>query len=297
MRFFDRYTGFFRRVKAFYVLYNFLHRKKLAYLKPLFKKYGIKRAVYMPLHSEHFKKLPQALEARSSGPWSEDGFEVLEGVLDSSQVDSINAQVDQALKDGRLGFNYTGRKILFAYEELDVVRELMHHPRIVSALEERAGAEILPFQSINFYYGSEQKAHSDSIHMSTYPQGSLVAAWIALDDIEEDNGPLFYYPGSHRWPYATNADIGASTGALLSPNPNKLYEQYVEQQLVEKGMKPQIFKAKKGDVLLWHANLLHGGMPHLNMGKTRRSVVIHYFVKDVICYHEISQRPAFRAAL
>ena len=50
--------------------------------------------------------------------------------------------------------------------------------------------------------------------------------------------------------------------------------------------------AKKGDVLVWHANLLHGGMPVVHPALTRKSMVAHYFAEGVICYHEISQRPA-----
>jgi len=45
-------------------------------------------------------------------------------------------------------------------------------------------------------------------------------------------------------------------------------------------------------VLIWHANLLHGGSPILRPGATRRSMVCHYFAEGVICYHEMSQRPA-----
>ena len=46
--------------------------------------------------------------------------------------------------------------------------------------------------------GSQQGAHSDSIHMTTYPIGYLSAAWIAFEDIHPDSGPQLFYPGSHR---------------------------------------------------------------------------------------------------
>jgi ectoine hydroxylase-related dioxygenase (phytanoyl-CoA dioxygenase family) len=52
------------------------------------------------------------------------------------------------------------------------------------------------------------------------------------------------------------------------------------------------FFAKKGDLIIWHANLFHGGDPHLNKEKTRKSMVFHYFSENAICYHEITQRPA-----
>ena len=297
MRFFDRYTGFWRRWKLFYVFYNLLKISKLAYLKPAFRKYGIKRPVYFPLHSKHFEKLPQALEQNTDPEWDLKGYSILKAVLSSDEVDQINADMEAALAQKEIGFNYTGRKIHFAYEKVERVKALMRHPKLMAALQERMGSEVVPFQSINFHYGSEQQAHSDSIHMSTYPKGGLIAAWIALDDTTDDNGPLFYFPGSHKWPYVTNRDIGASTSWLLSPNPNKLYEEYIGRKLEATQPSKEVFYAQKGDVLIWHANLLHGGMQHKDMSQTRRSMVVHYFRKGDICYHEISQRPAIISEL
>lgn len=293
MRFFDKYTGFWRRIKAFYSLYNLSQLKHLSAQQAIFKKYGLRRSVILPLHHEIIeKKLPELKEEFGMDDFSEKGFVVLKGAVEESLVDRLNEGIESALANDSLDFNYTGRKIHFAYEKVDAIKEVMHHPAIKEKLEELVGGEVLPFQSINFHYGSEQKAHSDSIHMSTYPEGGLIAAWVALEDITDKNGPLFYYPGSHKWPYVYNKDIGASTGALLSSNPNKLYEEYIEEQLKNSAVEPEVFYAKKGDVLIWHANLLHGGMPHNDMSKTRKSLVVHYFKKDVICYHEISQRVA-----
>ncbi|MFY0644696.1 MAG: phytanoyl-CoA dioxygenase family protein [Bacteroidia bacterium] len=292
MRFFDTYTGFWRRWKLLYVIYNIFNYSKLKANKSIYKKYGLKRSVFMPLHSKHFEKLPRMPQIVKESSWSSKGYEIIPGVFSLEEIDNLNQLIEEHLEKGSLGFNYTGRKIHFAYEQIPQIRKMMVHPEIKDRLEHHMGDEIRPFQSINFHYGSEQQAHSDSIHMSTYPEGGLIAAWIALDDIEEDNGPLFYYPGSHKAPYATNKDIGASTSFMLSKNPNKLYEEYVHRQLEQHEWQKEVFYAKKGDVLIWHGNLLHGGMPHLNMNKTRRSLVIHYFRKEVICYHEISQRPA-----
>jgi ectoine hydroxylase-related dioxygenase (phytanoyl-CoA dioxygenase family) len=66
----------------------------------------------------------------------------------------------------------------------------------------------------------------------------------------------------------------------------------IEGKLKESNLSKEIFLAKKGDVLLWHANLLHGAEKQVDKTKTRKSVVFHYFKKGVVCYHEITQRPA-----
>ena len=63
------------------------------------------------------------------------------------------------------------------------------------------------FQTIYFRTGSQQEAHSDAFHMMTEPPGFLVGMWVALEDIDEGAGPVFYVPGSHRLPYVMTEDL------------------------------------------------------------------------------------------
>ena len=46
--------------------------------------------------------------------------------------------------------------------------------------------------------------------MTTYLMDFLAAAWIAMEDIDPNSGPLVYYPKSHRLPHflSQEADIG-----------------------------------------------------------------------------------------
>ena len=146
---------------------------------------------------------------------------------------------------------------------------------------------------MNFIHGSEAKAHSDSIHMTTEPLGYLIAVWIALEDVHPESGLLFYYPKSHKLPYIMGQDFETgNTYLTVGENYYENYVDFVNQKLNELNLKKEIVYAKKGDIFIWHANLLHGGMPVLNPALTRKSLVVHYFCEDVICYHEITQRPA-----
>lgn len=293
MRFFDKYTGLLRRMKVVYLVNNLLNYSYLKRNKPLYRKYGVKRAVWQSLSSKHFAQLPTTAEyMHANEDWDKNGYIILPEYLSAELVDKINGEIQLALDSGAIDFNYTQRKILFAYEQVPVLKEVINHVGIKTKLEQLVGAEVVPFQSINFLKGSEQAAHSDSVHMASYPLGGLIAIWVALEDIDEQNGGLFYYPGSHKLPYATNRDIGNSTGMLLSPNPNKNYEEYLQKVIHKSSFTKQHFIAKKGDILIWHANLIHGGLPHLDTSLSRKSMVVHYFVKDRICYHELSQRPA-----
>ena len=37
------------------------------------------------------------------------------------------------------------------------------------------------------------------------------------------------------------------------------YEPFIAKLIQDNGLEPEYFRARKGDVLIWHANLLHGG--------------------------------------
>jgi len=127
--------------------------------------------------------------------------------------------------------------------------------------------------------------------MTTYPLGYLTAAWIAFEDIHPDSGPLVYYPGSHKLPYVFSKDVGITESDFKEHEYTSYrdkYEPFIRGLIGEHGLAPQYFHAQKGDVLIWHANLIHGGSPRRNMQLSRRSVVCHFFVKGSFVYHDLA---------
>ena len=148
-----------------------------------------------------------------------------------------------------------------------------------------------PLQTIASHKGSQQGVHSDSIHMTTYPIGYLTAAWIAFEDLHPDCGPLVYYPGSHRLPYYFSNDVGISEDDFrrdgYKPYHDK-YEPFVRNLISKHRLEPHHFHAKKGDVLIWHANLLHGGSARNDLQWSRKALVCHYFVKGSFVYHDLA---------
>ena len=134
--------------------------------------------------------------------------------------------------------------------------------------------------------------------MTTFPYGNLIAIWIALEDITLESGPLHYYPGSHKLKYVMNRDYGnIGTKYKLGTKSYTDYENHIEEIITKSKLKKEIFRAKKGDVFIWHANLLHGGEKVMNKTSTRKSMVFHYYSKDSICFHEITQRPTLKRKL
>ncbi len=127
--------------------------------------------------------------------------------------------------------------------------------------------------------------------MTTYPLGYLTAAWIACEDIHPDCGPLVYYPGSHRLPYLFSKQVGITEEQFkrdgYAPYHAK-YEPRIAKLVEDHGIEPQYFHAKKGDVLIWHANLIHGGSARKNLELSRRAIVCHFFAKNAFVYHDLA---------
>ncbi len=302
-----------RRLKFSYALYNFFNREKLSHNIPVYKKIGLKKKYFSPVSSKDFKGIDERLffenpslpveetafykhadnETKESIKDFDDlGYAILKGFLSDAQVDAANKEIDDLLKQGKIKFRY-GNKIMFAIHESELLTKIGIRPELLELLSSMIKGNAALFQSINFFTGSEQHTHSDSIHMTTFPLGGLLGVWIALEDIDAEQGALHYYPGSHKLPYYLNSDYdNEGTRFFIGDKDYSAYEDMLEEKLKENKMTKQVFTAKKGDLLIWHANLMHGGEPHTNKDKTRKSMVFHYFNENHICYHEITQRPA-----
>ena len=63
-----------------------------------------------------------------------------------------------------------------------------------------------------------------------------------------------------------------------------VYEEMWRELIAEHGAQPEYFYARKGQALIWAANLMHGGMRQLDPRRTRWSQVTHYFFDDCAYY-------------
>ena len=315
---FRKYTGTLRGLKLAYVINNLLNSKQLQHNRALYKKYGIRKSIYSSIGSQDFPPLEDSipwldqaepLKRLQAHPrfndfsiaiqeqlihFVEEGYMILRGFFSPDQVAALNQDIEQLLVARNIDFNYTGRKIMESYKVSKVADEVFFRSEaLLDIMNFIMGKPIIPFHTINFIEGSEQRAHSDSIHMATAPEGYLIAAWVALEEVSQRNGTLVFYPKSHRLPYVTTQDYpSGNTKWTIGKDSNKHYEDHIAALIEQYNLKPAYFMAGPGDVLIWHANLIHGGSPIKEPGSTRKSMVAHYFCEDVICYHEISQRPA-----
>ena len=307
-----------RRIRIFHFIYNLLKRKHLLYLREKYKALGMSKWAISGVSSDDFlgmESKPYWLEENDSKKvlpehprfvmlrqshqqalldWSEEGYAHLEGFFSEDEIDFV-AEINDSLWASNKGKWRNGdRRVRMAFEipELWGFANQYKLRRVTSLL---LGEEAELMNTINFRKGDEQPIHSDSFYMTTFPLGGLVGVWIALEDIHPDAAPLRYYPGSHKLPYIFNERLNNRGNFWrIGKNGEREYEDQVRSMIEKYQMEEVVFLPKKGDVLLWHANLLHGGSPRNNDELSRKSMVCHFVAKNAICYHEFSQRPAFK---
>jgi len=193
---------------------------------------------------------------------------------------SLAPQFD--LKGWRAG-SAANLRLQDAWKQCEAVRELALHPVVLELLGTLYGREPFCFQTLNFPVGSQQHFHSDAVHFHSYPHGFMCGVWMALEDIQADAGPLVYYPGSHRLPYRSAETEGLTPAEVAGePHPQRLFEPIWRRQVRQQGFQPRTYLPRQGEVLVWHANLLHGGLPVKNRARTRWSQVNHFFFSDCL---------------
>jgi ectoine hydroxylase-related dioxygenase (phytanoyl-CoA dioxygenase family) len=116
----------------------------------------------------------------------------------------------------------------------------------------------------------------------------LAASWIALEDVKPGAGELFYYPGSQRLPdylypgeNKNIVDAQRRNPQLDISGPIAEHVKSLTDLCAREGIEQQRFVAKAGDVLIWAADIVHGGSS-ISLDATRRSIVTHYCPKELV---------------
>ena len=188
------------------------------------------------------------------------------------------------------GATHHGTRVFNGWKWSRAIHEIALAPRVLRILRQLYGREPMPFQTLNFPIGTEQKVHSDTIHFNCDPPTYMCGVWVALEDIDMNNGALIYYPGSHKLKQVTMEDIAPGPGVQHYP----LYEAYIERMVQESKLEPTYGVIKKGQALVWAANLLHGGSSHRDKSRTRHSQVTHYYFEGCQYYMPLESYGGYR---
>jgi hypothetical protein len=202
----------------------------------------------------------------------QDGYLLLDLELPPDVLDAASARVAQLCQDGR--------GVLDAWQSSPEIKAVALAPRTLATLHDLYSREPLPFRTCNSAVGTEQPTHSDTIYFNTIPPGYMCAVWVPLEDVDLMNGPLVFYPGSHKLP---PYDLG-SLGLIAHVDHRSYYDRYIAGQIECANLKPRYATLRKGQALILAANLLHGGLPPKDRTRSRLSQETHYFFEKCRYY-------------
>lgn len=230
--------------------------------------------------------------------WSEKGYVTFPGAVPPQAIDLLNAELERLWEDGHpelriesFGegvrtfapleprYRSVPHKVLDLHGYSAAAREVVFNPAVQAFLELLFERPPLAFQSLLFTYGTEQDLHQDTAYVVLRSPMEFVGCWIALEDVEPGSGELQYYEGSHRIPEFLWFDRARAKPYDLEDDSEFL--RWVREEPARRGLPLVRFTPRKGDALLWHADLVHGGSKVEAEGTTRKSFVTHLCPRDV----------------
>lgn len=231
-------------------------------------------------------------EAEQLRHFIRNGYVVLENAVSGELCDAITAEIDQVTRNSEYFICRTKRqsyshatesavsdqafRLIDLHVNSENAQKAMFAPVIRHFLELVFREPLLAFQSLTFLYGSQQGVHQDGAYVVVSEPLKFAASWIALEDVSPGSGELIYYPGSHRLPEYLFSE------RYKNWNPNRdgqeageAFIKTLQARIAESNLERRLFRPKKGDALIWAADLAHGGAKITNH-RTRRSLVTHY---------------------
>ena len=136
------------------------------------------------------------------------------------------------------------------------LNELIRHPRILDAVEDVIGPDILCWGTSFFIKEARNPGyvswHQDSTYWGLEPS-DIITAWVAFTDSNAANGAMRVIPATHKLDQAPHRDTFASDN-LLSRGQEIMVD-------VEEGQAAMLELAA-GEMSLHHVRLIHGSDPN-----------------------------------
>jgi ectoine hydroxylase-related dioxygenase (phytanoyl-CoA dioxygenase family) len=259
-------------------------------LKKLFNRFGAYRKG-LSLEQMWFLQEP-AISPRNAelDPLAEDcfeqlrrnGFAVLPGNVSADICDEVvrdfRAYCEAAPESGKYkDANSLYERLASLHLVSAAARRIAFESRAARVVEAAFAKPFVVVGSLFFDKGSTQSIHRDTPAFFTNPLNHFFGVWTALEDVEPGSGPLLYYRSGHT--------VAPDDQLLADPSVNsENYFATVVAACQRSGLELVEYYPKKGDTLIWHPQLPHGGAPITKPDQSRRSIVFHYIPTGVPIY-------------
>lgn len=221
--------------------------------------------------------MPEYLTNTQVEDYTENGYLLLENQIPEDWLSRLRSEIARFeveaqaitvsndrldLEDSHTKDNPRLRRIKLPHMISDVVRDLMATDMILAPARDLIGPDIrLHTSKLNMKsagYGAAVEWHQD---YAFYPHTNddILAIGVCIDDMQEENGPLMVYRGSHKGPVFDHHVNGVFAGAIL-PEDNGLDPQNLAK-----------LTGPAGSISIHHGRIVHGSA--LNTSSRARRIL------------------------
>ena len=189
------------------------------------------------------------LNADQVRQYERDGWVSPVDIYDADEIATIRTELEDAEKTWPDALQGPGRNN--AHLVLPVLDRIAHDPRILDAVEQLIGHDILISSTTLFIKEPHSKGfvswHQDARYVGLEPH-NWVTAWLAITDVTEENGCMYMLPGSQTEPLVDHDDTYGEDNILTR---GQTIHGVDEDKTV-----PVLLKA--GQLSLHHPRVIHG---------------------------------------
>lgn len=218
--------------------------------------------------------------------FQEHGLEIIRNAIPEDEIELALKDLDTFYSKGN------GSRVVNLHMDSANILNIISKPAIYDWIEKNCFKNPMIYTTLTFQKGTQQPIHRDSPHFLTWPKNHFIGVWYALEDVTLDNGCLRYLVGGHK----IDDRCGRAMAKMLYPDKKRLdnaeidncmntYQLEVMELCEDAGCEVEQAVMKKGDVLIWHALLPHGGSPIKDISLTRKSIVAHCVPVDTRVYN------------
>ncbi len=221
--------------------------------------------------------------------FQENGYLANVKMLDEDQIEVLKNELSSLMEPEHPGHHYfyefhsnessDPNQVLFhalgAWRISPGFHDVLWNPAFVMAASQLLGNRAVRFWHDQLFckpaqHGGVVAWHQDYSYWTRTTPMAHLTCWTGLDDADQQNGCLYYVPGSHRW--------GLLDKPELAGDMNGINRYLTETQKAQ--FKPVPIELKKGYSAFHHPLTLHGSYEN-RTSRPRRAFVLNAFADGV----------------
>jgi non-haem Fe2+, alpha-ketoglutarate-dependent halogenase len=214
--------------------------------------------------------MPKVLNRDQIDSYERDGFLSPVTVMSPEEAGEFRKALEEAEATWPEAFEGAGRNN--AHLNFKFLDELVHDTRIVDAVEDLLGPNLLAYGTVLFIKDPNTPGfvswHQDATYMGLTPPASGATVWLALSPSNLETGCMKMVPGTHKDGIRSHVDTFAETNILTR---GQDIQDVDESNIVDLVLEP-------GQMSFHSMTVIHGSEPNLS-DERRIGFVIQCYMK------------------